>query len=774
MLTKTLKISLLSLLIVSCVSHKPMSVEEAYHQAKTFTSPNNNGLVSETKLWNLKLYPNSDSFSFDYYPQNAYRQHMFFDGKTGTFEPMFDHPALANALKKISNKKIDSKWLKIDKPMLAGDNVTFTYEKKQYKFSRTNRSLEEVNEVEKSEKDPNDLSQYSGWPSPDYKWEIIQKDYNLFLLNRETKDETQLTFDGEKDFAYGLTNESPADKIKHDKDQIGYWPYVQWSPDSTKFATYKADMRKMPITVFTLSSPKDGSVQKSYTGKFVYGGQKEAMKVTRYIFDINSKKSTKVNLPTEDSTNWGVASMVHWLKDSSAFYLRVQNRGRTRIDLVKVDSQTGEPQTLIEQTSNTGIPEQLGYYRFNKNMDKCFLVREDDGWAHIYLHDLNKFTAPFQVTRGEWAVKKIIRVDEEKQQIYFIATGKEPNVNPYLSYAYRVNFDGSNLILLTPEHGDHSITFTANGNYIIDTYSLVNDPGKTFLKTTDGKVVKQLLDGACVKLLAKGFTLPENFVAKGRDGKTDIWGTVFRPANFDADKKYPVIESIYPGPHNSWANTNFSAYFSREISLAQLGFIVVKINGMGSANRSKAFRDVSYRNLKDAGFPDRIAWMKALAKKYPYIDLDRVGITGHSAGGYASVRAMLDYPDFYKVCVSSAGNHDNRLGGSAGWAEVWMGFPENEGYNRCSNITDAHKLEGELLLMHGEIDDNVPVTTTMRLASELNKHGKKYRMLIAPNQTHELDEFYWKRARWDFFVEHLLGQEPPRNYKFKLEKPKKK
>ena len=757
-----------ALLLAACTTVDQVTTHSklatSYLRGKAFSAPNLNNLVAEAKLEVPTWIDGSDDFIYRFYPKGNKMQYMFFDAQCKRVKPLFKNEELAAAMGTLLGEKINANWLGIGEVRTKSgqDNMLFTYEKKRYNYFFKSKKLKLL---EPKEGDPGEKIAPAGWQSPDGKWEIVSKKHNLFLRNTSTKVDKPLTTGGTRAYGYGLSNVSPSQKIKSDDENLCFWPSVQWSPDSKKFASYLADYRGISKTITTLSSPKDGSVQKSFSSYFIYAGQENAIKINRYVFDIETGKSVKVDLAPESQLNWGTPFMVHWTPDSSRYYLHLQNRARTELKLVEVNAVTGQARTVIERHSDTGVPEQLGYYQFTSDLKEVFLIDESDGWAHVYHYDLEAGELLRQVTKGEWGVRKLNHIDEKERVIYFTAGGMSKGSDPYYNFLYRINFDGSGLQLLTPEEADHQITFLPSGNYFLDGYSRLDNPGKTILYQNDGTYLDTILEADDTKLIKKGYIYPENFVAKGRDGQVDIYGTVFRPSNFDPNKKYPVIESIYPGPHNFFAIKNFSAYYSRESAMAQLGFIVVMIDGQGSFGRSKAFRDVCYKNLKDAGLPDRVAWIKALAAKYGCIDLDRVGIYGHSAGGYAAVRAMLDYSEFYKVCVSSSGNHDNRLGGAAGWAEVWMGYPIGPQYDECSNILDANKLQGHLLLLHGEVDDNVPMTTTLRLANELNKYGKNFQMVIAPNDNHALDENFWTRHRWNFFVEHLLGQEPPLNYK---------
>jgi dipeptidyl aminopeptidase/acylaminoacyl peptidase len=351
-------------------------------------------------------------------------------------------------------------------------------------------------------------------------------------------------------------------------------------------------------------------------------------------------------------------------------------------------------------------------------------------------------------------------VDEKARQVYFSASGMNPGEDPYFIHYYRIGLDGKGLVSLTPAKGNHSVRFSPDYKFLVDTYSTVDTPPvHEFRRSSDGKLLSTLERGDISELLKTKWQAPQPFVAKGRDGQTDIWGVVYLPSQFDPAKRYPIIEDIYAGPQDSFVPKSF-APFRWDQSLAELGFVVVQIDGMGTRNRSKAFHDVAYKNLGDAGFPDRILWMKALAAKMPQIDLDRVGVFGTSAGGQNSTGALLFHPEFYKVAVSSCGCHDNRLD-KIWWNEQWMGYPVGPEYAASSNIENAAKLQGKLLLMVGELDDNVPPESTFRLCDALIKANKDFEMIVLPGLRHTSGGTFGERKRRDFFVRNLLGVEPP-------------
>ena len=387
-------------------------------------------------------------------------------------------------------------------------------------------------------------------------------------------------------------------------------------------------------------------------------------------------------------------------------------------------------------------------------------MSERDGWNHLYLYDANTGRVKNQITRGEWVVRNVDNVDEEKRQIWFRAGGIRPGQDPYYVQSCRVNFDGSDLTVLTEGDGTHAVEFSPDRQFFIDTWSRVDlPPVHELRRASDGKLVCALEQADWSELLQTGWRAPERFVAKGRDGKTDIYGVIIRPRDFDPNQRYPVIEEIYAGPQSAFVPKAFSAYSGMQ-GLAELGFILVKIDGMGTSQRSKAFHDVCWKNLGDAGFPDRILWIKAAAAKYPCMDLTRVGIYGGSAGGQSSTRALLAYGDFYKVAVSDCGCHDNRMD-KIWWNELWMGWPIGPEYEQQSNVTQAHNLTGKLLLMVGEMDENVDPSSTLQVVNALIKADKDFDLLINTGKGHGSGESeYGRRRRADFFVRHLLGVEP--------------
>jgi dipeptidyl aminopeptidase/acylaminoacyl peptidase len=429
--------------------------------------------------------------------------------------------------------------------------------------------------------------------------------------------------------------------------------------------------------------------------------------------------------------------------------------------VIEIDVATGKARNLIEEKSSTFINSYLPIKpHYLEGTQEILWSSEQDGWNHLYLTDAKTGTIKQQVTKGSWVVRGIDKVDEKERQIWFRASGMNPDQDPYLIHFYRINFDGSGLVALTAGDGLHSLQYSPDRKYIIDTYSRVDLPPVHELRlVASGALVCELEKADASALLETGWKMPEPFHTKGRDGKTDIWGVVCRPNNLDSSKCYPVLDDIYAGPQDSFVPKTWgrASYLQ---TLAELGFIVVQIDGMGTMNRSKAFHDVCWKNLADAGLPDHILWLQELARRYPYIDLDRVGIFGTSAGGQNSTGAMLFHPEFYKAAVSSCGCHDNRID-KYNWNEQWMGYPVGPHYAAQSNITNAHKLKGKLMLIVGEQDTNVPPESTYRLVDALIKAKKDFEFILVPGMDHSDGGPYGERRRRDFFVRHLHGVEPP-------------
>ncbi len=548
---------------------------------------------------------------------------------------------------------------------------------------------------------------------------------------------------------------------------------LQWSPDSKKiFATRLVKPGDRRMVRYVDSSPADQVQPKTFERFYAKPGDALAEE-ERTMLDVPGKRELLVDKAL--FPNPYEVTRVQWRRDSRSVTFEYNQRGHQLYRVVDVNGDTGAARTLIDEPTDTFIhyarvTGELSTggrtYRYDIDDGKEIIwMSERDGWAHLYLYDGVTGAVKNQITKGSWMVRGVVRVDEAARQITFMSGGINPKQDPYFVQYYRVNFDGSGLTALTDADGYHAASFSPDNKYFVDTWSRVDlAPVSVLKRANDGGVVLELERGDLTPLTATGWRAPEAFVAKGRDGVTDIYGIIIRPTRFDPARKYPVIENIYAGPHGSFVPKTFSEYYGMQ-ALAELGFIVVQIDGMGTANRSKKFHDFASKNIKDAGFPDRILWHQAAAKKYPSYDITRVGIYGGSAGGQNALGGLLFHPEFYKVAVSFAGCHDNRMD-KIWWNEQWMGWPIGPQYADSSNVVHAGNLQGKLLLVVGELDTNVDPSSTMQVVNALIKANKYFDLLVMPGEDHPAGRRgpsapYGDKKLWDFFVTHLIGSKTP-------------
>lgn len=580
--------------------------------------------------------------------------------------------------------------------------------------------------------------------SPDKQWEAYIKDNNVYLSpisedKTKKKEEIPLTMDGIASLRYD-----------------GYT--IIWSPDSKKLATVKVrdvTERRIPLLESSPESQKQPILQWRD-----YAKPGDVLPVyLPVLFDVAARKQIPLDVAPYEGQYY--LYLTGWRKDSRAFTFEYNQRGHQRYIVGEVNASDGSIRHLVEEKTPTFI-HYYQNFRYDLNDGKELLwVSERDGWRHLYLIDGSNGLMKQQVTRGEWVVRQVDYVDEPNRVVYFTASGFNKGEDPYNLHYCRINLDGTGFTDMTPENGNHRVTFSTDRQYFTDVYSRPDLPPVSQLKrTADASLVAGLQKCDVGLLETAGWQKPEVFCAKGRDGKTDIWGNIYRPTGFDASKSYPVVEFIYAGPHDSHVDKDFKPAHHLVSKLVELGFIVVSIDGMGTSNRSKAFHDVCWKNLKDAGFPDRIAWIKEAAAKYPAMDTARVGIYGWSAGGQNAMAALLFHPDFYKVAVALCGCHDNRMD-KIWWNEQWMGYPIDASYSASSNVDNACRLKGKLLLINGELDDNVDPASTLQVVSALMKANKNFEQLYLPGKTHSLGGPFEMHRLNDFFVKNLMNQEPP-------------
>jgi dipeptidyl aminopeptidase/acylaminoacyl peptidase len=572
--------------------------------------------------------------------------------------------------------------------------------------------------------------------SPDKKWNAFVLDNNLWIEEtgeKEKKEKRQLSYDGAPNNFYTNT--------------------IIWSPDSRKIAALKrqdAPKRTIPL----IESAPATQLQPILQSRDYYKPG-DLIPIQRpALFDIATK--SQIEIDTKPFEHQYALRFGQWMSDSKNFTFEFNQRGHQVYQLVRVDAETGKTFVAVDEQSPTFIYYNRIFVHYMEDGQHILWISERDDWRHLYRIDLRTGEVVKQLTQGEWVVRDIIHINEKEGYMIISGNGMNQHLgeDPYNIHYYRINLASGDILDLTPEQANHRGNFSSDFKYFVDVYSKPDTPPVFVVRAAeDGNVVMELQKADISPLMATGFTMPEVFHTKGRDGQTDIWGTIYRPSNFDPSKKYPVVEYIYAGPHDSFVDKNFSV-FARFSKLNELGFIVVSIDGMGTANRSKSFHDVAWRNLKDAGFPDRIIWIKEAAQKYPYMDIENMGIYGYSAGGQSTLGALLFHGDFYKVGVALCGCHDNRMD-KIWWNEQWMGYPIGPWYGESSNVDNAHRLEGKLLLINGELDDNVDPASTLQVVDALVKADKDFEQFYLPGYGHSLGDNYVTRKVFEFFVKNM-------------------
>ncbi|WP_276892444.1 S9 family peptidase [Hallella bergensis] len=544
-----------------------------------------------------------------------------------------------------------------------------------------------------------------------------------------------------------------------------YSSNILWSPDSKKIMVCKRNKVEKRYAYYVESSPKDQLQPILHKQEYAKPGDELPQ---RWPTIIDVENGSRVEADASAIANQYALGWFQWLPDSKEVTMEYNKRGHQLYQMLAMDAETGKLRTVAEEKSNTFV-NYSRIWRQTINDDKQLLwTSERDDWNHIYLYDLTPVIKKGkhgvnmrQITKGDWFVRAVQHVDEKQGVIYFSASGVNKKEDPYLVHFYRIDLDGKNMVCLTPDEGNHTVAYSPDYRYLVDTYSKVDQAPVTQLRSAvDGRLLKTLETADISKLKSNGWVAPEVFVAKGRDGKTNIWGVIQRPTNFDPSRKYPIIEYIYAGPGDAYTPKSFTSYNWNMTGLAELGFIVIQLDGMGTSYRGKKFEEVCYKNLQDAGFADRMAWIRAAARKYSYMDAENVGIFGASAGGQESTTAVLLHGDFYKAAYSSCGCHDNRMD-KIWWNEQWMGWPVDSSYVRASNVYNAHKLKRPLMLVVGELDDNVDPASTMQVADALIKANKDFELVVLPGVHHTMGESYGEHKRYDFFVKHLLKVLPP-------------
>ncbi len=600
--------------------------------------------------------------------------------------------------------------------------------------------------------------------SPDGKKAVFIRDWNLWVVDIDSKKETQLTKDGVENFGYATDN---AGWKKSNR------PIVLWSPDSKMVATFQQDQRD--VSDMYLVSTNVGE-PKLEAWKYPIPQDKEIIKIHRVIINVDNGNMVRLKMDADDRRGTlcddiacdGSFGDNEWSNDSSRLAFISSSRDHKSAKLRLADAASGEVKDVMEEKVATQYESGQGSanWRYLSKSNEFIWYSERDDWGHLYLYD-GGGKLKNQITTGNFVVTRMLSVDEANRVIYFEANGREAGRDPYFSHFYRIDFDGKNLKLLTPEVGNHQVSLSPDGKYFVDNYSQPDAAPIAKLRDNTGKLIAALETADVSKLVATGWRPPRPIKVKSRDGRWDLYGLMFSPTKLDPKKKYPVINYIYPGPQGGGVGSrSFSPSRGDHQALAELGFIVVIIDGTCNPDRSKSFHDVCYGNMADNTLEDQISGLKQLAAKYPYMDLDRVGIWGHSGGGFATAAAMFRFPDFYKVGISESGNHDNR-NYEDDWGERYIGLLVGDNYEKQANQNYAANLKGKLLLAHGNMDNNVPPYNTYLVVDALVKANKDFDLIVFPNARHGYgaDSYYMMRRRWDYFVKNLLGVDPPKEFK---------
>jgi dipeptidyl aminopeptidase/acylaminoacyl peptidase len=682
------------------------------------------------------------------------------DATTARKTPAFDHERIAASLSTAQGDAVTAVTLPFARFTYGNDerSIEFTLSDSTWECSLASYVCANTGPVVAASNGPGSGVGYQAGPgqlwrgagdlplrSPDGQWEAVISNYNVAVRRV-----------GERKFALLSADGSEGNRYTYRS--------MRWSPDSEKLAVYRVIPGYQREVHYVESSPEDQLQPRHST--LIYAKPGDVLdKEQPVVFDVDAGRQIRV----DDSlfpNAYSLSSMV-WREDSERVTFEYNQRGHQVYRIIEIDVARGDTRAVISEE-----PETFFYYsaagarggrRYRHDIndgEEIVWMSERDGWAHLYLYDGASGAVKNQITHGDWVVRGVDRVDEESRQIWFQASGMNPEQDPYFIHSYRINFDGTGLVAYTEADGTHQVSFSPDRDFYVDYWSRVDHPPVAELRRTrDQGLVMGLERADASALLATGWQFPEVFVAKGRDGVTDIWGIIIRPTNFDPSQAYPAIEYIYAGPHSSHVPKTFSSQ-ARLQSMAELGFVVTQMDGMGTSNRSKAFHDVSWKNLGDAGFPDRILWHQALAAEMPQYDISNMGIYGNSAGGQNSMSALLRHPEFYKVAVSTSGCHDNRMD-KIWWNELWMSWPLGPQYDASSNVVHAHKLQGKLFLLVPEMDTNVDPASTLQVVDALIRADKDFDFMMVPGANHGSGGSFGVRKRYDFFVEHLLGTEPP-------------
>ena len=759
------KVKYLSLTVVlACLANITFSANaqtlnvEKYKKAEQKLAKFTDKLVTGTV--DYPSWSNSDQLLYRSHTEQG-EQFFILNAKTKQKKLAFDHQKLATALARITEKEVNQKNLPFKSFEIVSKNkISLKVKGKAYQCNIESYLCKLTKNAAKK----NELV------APNGEQAVFIREHNLWLRNLNDNSEKQLTTDGIENFGYATNN---AGWVRGKK------PVVKWSPDSKKLTTFKHDGRnvgEMGIVSTAVGHPKID------VWKYPLPGDENIFKIHRVVIDVEQAKVTPLAMPADDHRSTitdhvagrdGSLLDVDWSADSSHFAFVSSTRDHKTATLKMADATTGKVRTILSEVEESffesGVSGISWKYLDKSNEIIWFSQRSD--WGHLYLVDAAIGKIKNQITQGDWTVLELLDVNQDTGKLIFTGAGKEGG-DPYFHYLYSINKDGSNLTLLTPEKKHHRVLLSNDAEYFLDRVSTPNQAESSFIRSTSRKsgfVVEQM---DISKLTATGWQAPTPFIVKDRNGEHDIHGLMYKPSNFDASKSYPVVNYLYPGPQvGSIRGRHFRTARGDNQAIAELGFIVIEIDALGTPGRSKSFHEFYYQNMGDSGIPDQVAAIKQLAIQHSWIDSSKVGIWGHSGGGFASTRALLTYPDFYSVAVSQAGNHDNRNYADE-WGEKYHGvLVKNEdgstNYDSQANQLIVDGLKGKLLIAHGTTDTNVPPYNTLVVVEALIEANKDFDMLMLPNRGHGFArEAYMMRKRWDYFVQHLMAVTPPKEFVF--------
>ncbi|WP_240755263.1 S9 family peptidase [Pedobacter sp. SYP-B3415] len=757
------------LLATSVSAQTPQVTTEDYKRAQSFLSTNAQRFVDHTPGRPTWL-ADERLLLRDVHASGV--TYMLADPKSGILKPAFDHHKLAAALSAAGTGTVRATSLSLN-------DVNYSPDRKlmRFQFGSANYTADLSAYVLQKETRKGSGSAFQRTPataadgpptlSPDGTKAVFIRSYNLWLRDLVTGKESQLTTDGVKDYGYATDNAG----WKSSERAI-----VAWSPDSKKIATFKQDQRHLN-DMYLVTTNVGAPTLKQW--KYAMPSDKKVAMIERVIIDTEQPKVISLQVDadphratlSDDIASSGTFDDVQWNRAGTRLTFVSTSRYHNEEKIRIADAATGRVDELFEEKVKTQYESGWGAinWRFLDKSNEIVWFSERDDRGHLYLYDTRNGKFKNRITGGNWIVTKLIHIDEAKRQAYFMACGIQKE-NPYFAQLCRINLDGKNFRVLTPEAGNHRVEFSPSMKYFTDEWSKPDVPAQAAVRDLDGKISVQLPKTDISRLLAAGWKAPVPVTVKAADGTTDLYGLMYTPSNLDPSRKYPLVDYIYPGPQGgSIGNWSFAAARRDNQALAELGFIVVEIEGTSNPLRTKSFHDKSYGNMAENTLPDQVAGIRELARRYPYIDLNRVGIWGHSGGGFATAAAMFRYPDFFKVGIAESGNHDNR-NYEDDWGDRYNGPISDEAYAAQANQTYAANLKGKLMLAHGMMDDNVPPYNTLLVVEALEKANKDYDLVIFPNSAHSFGRYntYMMRRRWDYFVKNLAGAEPPKEFKIEI------